>query len=100
MARGPGHPHILFINKIDTFTGRVAIRLRRCRPIHIGPWFCARSPRADADDAVTGYVDVVSERAYRYREGQPSELIEFPAELRPREEEALAGLGRGARRPR
>ena len=27
---------------------------------------------------VTGYVDLMSERAYRYRKGQESELIQIP----------------------
>ena len=30
---------------------------------------------------VTGYVDVVSERAYRYRKGQASEVIALPADV-------------------
>ncbi len=42
--------------------------------------------------AVTGYVDVVSERAYRYRRGQESELIQLPAEMRERETEARGAL--------
>ncbi len=28
---------------------------------------------------VTGYVDLMSERAYRYRKGQASELMQIPA---------------------
>ncbi len=43
-------------------------------------------------EAVAGYVDVVSERAYRYRPGQPSELIQRPAHMEDREREALNAL--------
>ena len=41
---------------------------------------------------ITGYVDVVSERAYRYRKGQPSELIQIPSEMADHEQEALNKL--------
>jgi elongation factor G len=41
---------------------------------------------------VTGYVDVVSERAYRYRRETDSELITLPDDMREREQEARAGL--------
>ena len=37
---------------------------------------------------VTGYVDLVSERAYKYHPGQESDLIQMPAEVLPREQEA------------
>jgi len=42
--------------------------------------------------AITGYVDLVSERAYRYRKGTASELIRLPASARPDEAEARASL--------
>ena len=42
--------------------------------------------------AVTGYVDVVSERAYRYRKGQASELIQIPSAMPDAEQEALGKL--------
>ena len=41
---------------------------------------------------MTGYVDVASERAYRYRRGEPSELITLPAAMADREKEAHAAL--------
>ena len=41
---------------------------------------------------VSGYVDVVSERAYRYRKGQPSELMQIPSEMQDDEQEALDKL--------
>ncbi|MEE8506350.1 MAG: elongation factor G, partial [Kiloniellales bacterium] len=39
-------------------------------------------------DEITGFVDLVSERAYRYTEGTPSELIEMPDSVKDREGEA------------
>jgi Translation elongation factors (GTPases) len=35
-----------------------------------------------------GYVDLVSERAYRYKSSGASDLIEMPAEILPREADA------------
>src|SRR5690606_3416851 len=39
-------------------------------------------------DRVVGAVDLVSERAWAYQEGQPSQLIEIPAGVIDRENEA------------
>ena len=39
-------------------------------------------------EAVVGAVDLVSERAWSYREGEPSTLIEIPAGMIDREHEA------------
>ena len=39
-------------------------------------------------DVVAGYVDLVSERAYRYHPGQPSDLVKLPDDMMPREQEA------------
>ena len=51
-----------------------------------------RAPGKDGVLAVAGYIDVVSERAYRYRRGRDSELIQLPVEMREREAEARAAL--------
>jgi elongation factor G len=40
---------------------------------------------------VIGYVDLMSERAYRYRKGKPSELMQIPASIQA---EGQAALGR------
>ena len=39
-------------------------------------------------ETVSGYVDVVSERAYRYRKGQPSELMQIPSAMQDDEQDA------------
>src|SRR3984885_5981062 len=41
---------------------------------------------------VTGYVDLMSERAYRYRKGQASELMQIPADMHADEQAALGKL--------
>jgi len=85
-------PHIVLINKIDMLAGRVRDTLSALQAYSKRPLVLRQVPIRNGQDAVTGYVDVVSERAYRYRKGEASELIEFPAALQSREEEALAGL--------
>ena len=47
-----------------------------------------RHAAADGSDETVGYVDLVSERAYRYKSSGASDLIEMPAEILPRESEA------------
>jgi elongation factor G len=50
-----------------------------------------RVPGKDGDD-VTGYVDLISERAYKYHPGQESDLIKMPEEVLPREQEARTAM--------
>src|SRR5262249_24381065 len=47
-----------------------------------------RKTASDGGEETVGYVDLVSERAYRYKSSGASDLIEMPAEILPRESEA------------
>src|SRR4029453_7988411 len=47
-----------------------------------------RQTASDGSDETVGYVDLVSERAYRYKTSGASDLIEMPADVLPREAEA------------
>ncbi len=73
-------PHIVFINKIDTLEGRVQDTLDALQAQSRVPLVLRQVPIHEGS-AVTGYVDVVSERAYRYRKGKPSEVIAVPADM-------------------
>ncbi len=84
-------PHLIFVNKIDTLDGSVRDTLAALQAMSAHPLVLRQVPIREADH-VTGYVDVVSERAYRYRKGQASEMISLPSHMREREQEALAGL--------
>ncbi len=84
-------PHLVFINKIDMLAGHVRDSIAALQNYSGFPLVLRQVPIRDAD-SVTGYVDVVSERAYRYRREQDSELITLPNEMREREQEARAGL--------
>ena len=86
-----GIPHLLFINKIDTLDGSVADTLAALQAHARCPLVLRQMPIVDGAD-VTGYVDLMSERAYRYRKGQPSELIQIPATIAAEEQEARGRL--------
>ena len=71
-------PHIIFINKLDTSATRVRELLAALQSVSTRPLVLRQVPLRGADGEVTGYVDLVSERAYRYRPGQASDLIPLP----------------------
>ena len=84
-------PHILFINKIDTLEGSIADTLAALQGHAKCPLVLRQVPIIDGQ-SVSGYVDVVHERAYRYRKGQPSELMQIPSNMQDEEQEALGRL--------
>ncbi|HEY8017630.1 MAG TPA: elongation factor G, partial [Dongiaceae bacterium] len=89
-------PHMLFVNKIDTANYRVREVLAALQTVSSRPLVLREVPLRSTDSAgeeiVTGYVDLVSERAYGYKPGQPSELIKMPEEVASREQEARREL--------
>ncbi|MBV8188281.1 MAG: elongation factor G [Alphaproteobacteria bacterium] len=85
-------PHILFVNKIDSAEVRVRDMMAALQTISTRKLVLRQVPirraAANGADETVGYVDLVSERAYRYKSSGASDLIEMPAELLPRENEA------------
>lgn len=85
-------PHIFFVNKIDSAEGRVRDMLAALQTVSSRKLVLRQVPiRRDSSDGgeeTVGYVDLVSERAYRYKSSGASDLIEMPAEVLPRESEA------------
>lgn len=80
-------PHMLFINKMDTTEMRVRDVLQAYQAVSSRPLVLRQVPIREGE-YVTGYVDLISERAYRYQEGQASELITIPDEFLDRKEES------------
>ena len=80
-------PHMLFVNKMDKATVRVRELLEALQAVSPKPLVLRQVPIREGDD-VTGFVDLVSERAYRYHEDKHSELIEMPDSVKDREAEA------------
>ena len=83
-----GVPHALFVNKIDQAHGKIRDLLAALQPSSAAPLVARQIPIWN-DDKVTGFVDLALERAFVYRQGQPSEQIDIPADL----------AERGGRRP-
>ncbi len=86
-----GVPHIVFINKIDTLDGSVADTLAALQAYAASPLVLRQMPIFDGPTC-TGYVDLMSERAYRYRKGQASELMQIPVDMLAEEQAALGRL--------
>jgi elongation factor G len=80
-------PHMLFINKMDTATARVRDVLQAFQGISDRPLVLRQVPIQEGD-TITGYVDLVSERAYNYRPGEASDLIAIPEPVKDVEQEA------------
>jgi len=84
-------PCILFINKIDEPKGRIRDVIAALQDYSNHPLVLRQVPIREGDKIV-GAVDLISERAWRYREGQTSTLVKIPDELVEREHEARAEL--------
>jgi elongation factor G len=79
-------PHFLFINKMDDASVRVRELLESLQHVSQRPLVLRQVPLRSKDgESVTGYVDLVSERAYQYKPGQPSDLIQMPEDIKDRE---------------
>lgn len=91
MVEEAGVPCVLFVNRMDNPNGRlrdIVSTLQGYASHHI----LLRQIPIREGDKVVGAVDLISERAWKYREGQPSALIEIPKSVEEREHEARAEL--------
>ncbi|MGH7122433.1 MAG: elongation factor G [Acetobacteraceae bacterium] len=73
-----GLPFLLFLNRIDTLNVPLAECLAALQAEAKRPLVLRQVPIHDGEN-VSGYVDLASERAYRYRPGTASELIQIPS---------------------
>lgn len=87
LVEAAGTPAILFVNRIDEATGRVREIVAAMQDYARHPIVLRQIPIVE-DGHVTGSVDLVSERAWHYREGEPSQLIGIPSAVSDREHEA------------
>jgi elongation factor G len=75
-----GVPHLLFLNKVDLLDGtgvQVADLLAAARAASSRPLALRHLPIRE-EGRLVGYVDLISERAYRYRPGAASDRMELP----------------------
>jgi len=73
-------PHVLFINKMDHPVSSLEGTIAALQDVAELPLVLRHVPIRDGDKT-TGYVDLISQRAYQYKEGEPSTVVEVPAEL-------------------
>jgi elongation factor G len=70
-------PHILFVAKMDKATASIRDLLAALQRFSERPLVLREIPIREGE-AVTGHVDLVSERAWRWRENRTSDLVAMP----------------------
>lgn len=86
-----GTPCLIFVNRMDAPKGRVRDIVTALQEYSSHPIVLRQVPIREGGE-ITGAVDLISERAWQYREGLPSTLIEMPESAAEREQEARAEL--------
>jgi elongation factor G len=84
-------PAIIFINKTDAPVSRMSQTVSALQAYSRHHIVLREVPIRQGEEIV-GVVDLVSERAWKFHEGEPSTLMEIPDAVRPREEEARAEM--------
>jgi elongation factor G len=91
MIEEAGVPAIIFINKTDAPVSRMSQTVSALQT-YTRHHIVLREVPIRQGENIVGMVDLVSERAWKFQEGEPSTLMEIPETVRPREEEARAEL--------
>jgi len=87
-----GTPCFIFVNKMDAATARLRDIVSELQAYSNHTIVLRQIPMREGD-AVVGAVDLISERAWRYRDGQQSALVRMPAgPVAEREAEAREAL--------
>lgn len=84
-------PHMIFINKVDHAHVPVQAVLESLQGASSRPLILRHVP-IRKDDRIEGYVDLVSERAYAYKPGESSALIEIPEAMQDTNNQARQAL--------
>jgi elongation factor G len=85
-------PHMVFINKLDDSEIRARDVLAALQGVSASPLVLRQVPLRGSDDTISGYVDLVSERAYKYKPGAASDLIPLPDDARDDGQQRRAAL--------
>ncbi|WP_170459979.1 elongation factor G [Ruegeria arenilitoris] len=86
-----GIPCFLFINRMDNPNGRIRDIISALQT-YCSHHITLRQVPIREGETIIGAVDLISERAWKYQEGQPSALIELPQSVADREAEARTEL--------
>lgn len=87
LAEQSGAPSMIFVNRMDEAEARARDIVEALQGYSAHPVVLRQIPMRQ-DGAIIGAVDLVSERAWKYKPDGPSDLVEIPGELMDREEEA------------
>ena len=71
-------PHLIFVNRMDAPEAHLRSTFHALQALSDRPLALRELPLRDAAGHVTGMIDLVSERAWRWNPQQPSELIPLP----------------------
>ena len=91
MVEAAGTPCLIFVNRMDEPGARLRDAVTELQGCADHPIVLRQIPIREGDKVV-GAIDLVSERAWRYREGGPSALVEVPEDARPGEKAAREEL--------
>ncbi|MDJ1014988.1 MAG: elongation factor G [Paracoccaceae bacterium] len=86
-----GMPTFLFINRVDAMSGRIADIVSELQTYCPHAIVLRQVPMREGDEIV-GAIDLISERAWKYHEGERSSLVELPDSMASREAEARSDL--------
>ncbi len=84
-------PHLIFINKMDRSEVPYRDLLQSLRDLSDRP-VIPHQYAIGRSDTLVGYIDLVTEQAYSYNPGAPSDQIALPEEYRAREQAARAEM--------
>jgi len=84
-------PHVIFINRLDAPEAQVRATFHALQALSDRPLALREIPLRDGSGQVTGMIDLVSERAWRWNPSKPADLIPLPDAAREDE-----GTARGA----
>ncbi|MSP92507.1 MAG: elongation factor G [Myxococcales bacterium] len=78
-------PHYIFVNRMDVASQSIKDVLHALQSVSQRPLLLREIPIREGDK-ISGYVDLVSERAWKVRPGQPSEMTRLPEGVLPEEQ--------------
>ncbi len=86
-------PHVVFINKMDApgSAEKMKDALNALQVVSERPLLLVEVPIREGD-LITGYVDLISEHAYKYEAGKDADLMQMPESVRPEEQAARQHL--------
>ncbi len=84
-------PHLVFVNKMDRANINVLNTLHALKGVSSRPLVAHQYPIIQGEQLI-GFIDLVSEQAYKYHAGGPADPIPFPEELKEEEHIARAEM--------